>query len=92
MITAVILFCLVFVALFAYTRFKSRTPALSAVERRLVEGEIELELSDGRLFRSERGFVWACFPSGARADVSLEGWLGDEARRLKRLDRWSADV
>ncbi len=59
------------------------------VEHRQIEDEVELELSDGRVFRSEHGIVWYGFPSGVRVNYDLESWLGYEWDRLERLDKWS---
>lgn len=67
-------------------------PPSRAVDRRVVivgrQKEIELELSDGRRFRSEGGIVWYGFPSGERVRLDIEEYLESENNRLGNLDRW----
>jgi hypothetical protein len=60
-----------------------------AIERRVLESGIELELSDGSLWRTEIGFVWRHFPSGERAELELEWHLEEENDRLRLLNEWS---
>ena len=62
---------------------------LSVVSHRQVDDEMELELSDGSVFRSKQGIIWYGFPSGVQTGSSLSIWLGDEWDRLSRLDKWS---
>lgn len=59
-----------------------------AVRVEHIDGEIELELSDSRVFRYVR-HVWIKFPEGTKPDAELACWLYDERDRLKSLDRWS---
>lgn len=70
----------------------AETALSRAVDRRVVivgrQKEIELELSDGRRFRSERGIVWYRFPSGERVGLDVEEFLESENNRMGNLDRW----
>lgn len=76
------------VFLVARGRVPARVP-VHATDRRIIDKEIELELSDGRVYRSSMGYTWYRFPSGDRADWGLESWLANEDDRLERLDKWS---
>jgi hypothetical protein len=67
-------------------------PSVSVIDWCIVgrhaESEYELELSDGRKFRSDLGHVWYHFPDGHRVDPYMESWLDHELERLLNLDRW----
>ena len=67
-------------------------PWLRAVRIDRVEsgGGIEMELSDGRVYRSTFN-GWIRFPDGTKPSSGLRVWLDDELDRVKAIDRSSQD-
>lgn len=59
------------------------------IDRIPPNGEIEMELSNGRVYRSNGGRWWVKFPHGTKPSVGFDLWLADEFDRLEQLDRWS---
>lgn len=72
---------------------RENSPPVTATDRRIVEvrgkHQIELELSDGRQYRTDVGWVWYCFPSDERAPYDQERWLQEESDRLLNIERWA---
>jgi hypothetical protein len=60
-----------------------------AIAIRTIDGEHELELSDGRQYRSDVGVVWYRFPDGYRCNYEYNGHLDLEFERLRRLEKWT---
>jgi len=59
------------------------------VDRLPPDGEVEMELSNGHIYRSAGGHWWTIFPDGTKPSVGMDLWLNEEFDRVENINRWS---